>query len=151
MNAQKGFTLIELMIVVAIIGILAAIAIPQYQNYIARSQFSESQVMLSGLKSAIQEKVDQGKNYAVSSSNNELGANLGGKYGDITYAAYTSGTTTDAKALYTFKGTGVSKKLENKVVLFSYNIANGKWSCSSNVPAEVISGECTFASTAPTL
>ena len=50
MNAQKGFTLIELMIVIAIIGILAAIAIPQYQNYIAKSQVSRAWVKLVQLK-----------------------------------------------------------------------------------------------------
>ena len=55
MNAQKGFTLIELMIVVAIIGILAAIAIPAYQNYTKRSHVSEGLSLASGAKAAVTE------------------------------------------------------------------------------------------------
>ena len=61
MNAQKGFTLIELMIVVAIIGILAAIAIPQYQNYIAKSQVSRVMSETSSLKTAIESCLLDGK------------------------------------------------------------------------------------------
>ena len=61
MNAQKGFTLIELMIVVAIIGILAAIAIPQYQNYIARSQVTRAMGEAGQLKTAVETCLLDGK------------------------------------------------------------------------------------------
>ena len=54
-QAQAGFTLIELMIVVAIIGILAAVALPAYQDYTARSQVSEAVTLASGLKATISE------------------------------------------------------------------------------------------------
>lgn len=61
MNAQKGFTLIELMIVVAIIGILAAVAIPQYQNYIAKSQVSRVMGEAGAIRTAADTCIQDGK------------------------------------------------------------------------------------------
>src|SRR5580698_9534614 len=71
---QKGFTLIELMIVIAIIGILAAIAIPAYQNYTIRSQVTEGISLAAGWKTAVSEYYAQNGSFPTSSTTASTGA-----------------------------------------------------------------------------
>lgn len=84
-SMQKGFTLIELMIVVAIIAILAAIAIPAYQNYLIRSQVSEGMVLTSGARAAVSEFYSNLGRFPTSAESAGLAAtatSISGKYVD---------------------------------------------------------------------
>ena len=93
-TAQKGFTLIELMIVIAIIGILAAIAIPSYQNYIKKSAYSEIPLAMSSIRTAIDTCYGIEKSLPACDTAAEIGETLPTDLGSA--AAVTAGT---AKAL----------------------------------------------------
>ena len=121
MNAQKGFTLIELMIVVAIIGILAAIAIPAYQDYIARAQASEGISLAGGLKTEVADNMQAG---ACGTSS------LSGKYaasvvvsGTVTSTA-TGATATGCKITATYQTAVVSKQIQGKNIVLNV-LGNG--------------------------
>jgi type IV pilus assembly protein PilA len=129
---QKGFTLIELMIVVAIIGILAAVAIPQYQDYTARGQAAEAFSLLDGLKTPMSEAYAQDQSWAL-----PPGAVTAGKYvaGVVANAATTN-------LVATYGTTGVNTKVSGKTVTFTFTPASGAWVCASNLVTEVKPKSC---------
>jgi type IV pilus assembly protein PilA len=123
---QQGFTLIELMIVVAIIGILAAIAIPAYSDYTAKSQAAEAFTLLDGLKTPIADAVMQDN--TAPSCNPPASAITSGKY----VAGITSVWTNPICSLTaTFKASGVNTQLVSQTVILDYNSSTGRFDCSN--------------------
>mgnify|MGYP003660855400 CR=1 FL=1 len=99
-NKQQGFTLIELMIVIAIIGILAAVALPAYQDYVLKAKVSEGVLALSQCRTSVSE--------IYQTSNAGPGANNWGCGEGVTSTQYVSGLATDDDGIVTvtMQGTG---------------------------------------------
>jgi len=144
-TVQKGFTLIELMIVVAIIGILAAIAIPQYQNYIAKSQVSRVMGETSSLKTAVETCLLDG----IAEASCQLGwtnSNLLGTVNPQTGLAVTLGEgVADSTITATFGNNAASalKVASKNQLQWTRDGETGAWGCSTSVETKFRPAGCT--------
>ncbi|ROU43602.1 pilin [Neisseria gonorrhoeae] len=127
---QKGFTLIELMIVIAIVGILAAVALPAYQDYTARAQVSEAILLAEGQKSAVTEYY---LNHGIWPKDNTSAGvasptDIKGKY--VKEVKVENGVVTA-----TMKSDGVNKEIQGKKLSLWGRRENGsvKWFCGQPV------------------
>ena len=154
-KAQQGFTLIELMIVVAIIGILAAIAIPQYQTYVAKSQVSRVVEESGALKTAVETCMNNGQTTVGAAPNcdpqatgsnlvsgaTQVGATLPSNTG-VPQVTITPASNT-ASIVATFGNSAATTLVSGtaKTVTWSRD-ANGSWTCKTTADAKYAPAGC---------
>ena len=139
---QQGFTLIELMIVVAIIGILAAVAIPSYQDYTARAQVSEAMTLTSGVKTPLAEWLADKGTIPVDIAS--LGATTSGKY---VASIALSGSATSPVLMATMAATGVNNNIQGGVFGLLSTDGGVTWDCTAangvtNIDSKYLPGAC---------
>jgi type IV pilus assembly protein PilE len=108
MRQTNGFSLIELLTVVAIVGILAAVALPAYNDYVTRSKFTEAQGQLADLRVKMEQYYMDNRRYSTTTSGGTCGATMPGS-SDVKYFAYTcasAGANAAGDQAYTVTATG---------------------------------------------
>ena len=152
---QKGFTLIELMIVVAIIGILAAVAIPAYGDYTARAQAAEAFALMDALKTPLTESATNDI-FGISGVDATGAALVGNNASGVTgltsgryvLAVHTPDATSTKTAVQAdFKTSGVSSRLQSTPpgtslsVHMWYNRSTGAWTCANGDASAQTAGD----------
>ncbi len=133
-NLQKGFTLIELMIVVAIIGILAAVAIPAYQDYIGRAQAIEGVNLGAAAKTPMSEFRSDRGSWPTSAAS--VLSSLNGKYtSEISISAGAALTSPSMTITVTYRATGLNASVAGSTVELSTTDGGINWTCTGGTLA----------------